>query len=159
MKESKEEGTKLIDCMSLLASRTVTDDNRQEVEDLLVAARSQHNAAMQSITHRDTLIEELCIIANRLTAIWDEAKTELEETKAKVAKQAGTVASLRKKLLHEIGSVRESVKRKASTTAVPDINEWADFKTSYDDMVAENEKKQEENAAEIQEVIPAIWQG
>ena len=152
MKESKEEGTKLIDCMSLLASRTVTDDNRQEVEDLLVAARSQHNAAMQSITHRDTLIEELCIIANRLTAIWDEAKTELEETKAKVAKQAGTVASLRKK----IGSVRESVKRKASTTAVPDINEWTDFKTSYDDMVAENGKKQEENAAEIQEVIPAI---
>ena len=151
MKEGQEGGTKLLDAVSKLAEQ-VPSESRQEMENLLVAARSQHNAAQNTLAHRNDVVAELCDIVNRLAVIWETTKQDLDGAKADMAKQEKAVASLRKKLLADIGQVRESVKRKASVTATADIEEMRDFRASFDRMVEDNSKMQQAAAAELQEV-------
>ena len=155
MKEGQEGGTKLLDAVSKLAEQ-VPSESRQEMENLLVAARSQHNAAQNTLAHRNDVVAELCDIVNRLAVIWETTKQDLDGAKADMAKQEKAVASLRKKLLADIGQVRESVKRKASVTATADIEEMRDFRASFDRMVEDNSKMQQAAAAELQEVAKVV---
>ena len=151
IKGGKKGESQLIEALAGLVKH-VPDEERKPIEDMLINIRSHQQATAQHVLHQDSLVQELCAIVRRMGSILDDTSEQLLVQKQKTDKQERAAKHLRSKLRMDLDTVKESLKRKASMDAVPDGEDYKNFKRDFDRLTedfAQHKEAAEAGTAEV----------